>query len=129
MSEHYNGEVVFEVEGGRPYVRVYLIADACDLMPGEPEGTLYASERSHAYVNVYSVDRSYGGPEEGGWWFNSGTPVAAVPVSTEGEEVVATQRLRALFPLSKRPWCQTDYRIVLEPNWPEPYPAVRPHYE
>lgn len=23
------------------------------------------------YVNVYSVTREYGGPEEGGWWYNA----------------------------------------------------------
>ena len=27
------------------------------------------------YVNVYSVTRHYGGPEEGGWWYNAGEPV------------------------------------------------------
>ena len=26
------------------------------------------------HVNVYLVDRAYGGPEEGGWWFNYGQP-------------------------------------------------------
>lgn len=25
------------------------------------------------YVNVYQVYRAYGGPEEGGWWYNEGT--------------------------------------------------------
>ena len=24
------------------------------------------------YVNEYEVDRIYGGPEEGGWWYNTG---------------------------------------------------------
>ena len=23
------------------------------------------------YVNVYMVDQAYGGPEEGGWWYNT----------------------------------------------------------
>lgn len=27
------------------------------------------------YVNVYAVTRHYGGPEEGGWWYNSGSPI------------------------------------------------------
>ena len=32
------------------------------------------------FVNVYSVTRHYGGPEEGGWWYNQGEPIASVPV-------------------------------------------------
>jgi len=32
------------------------------------------------YVNVYSIDRLFGGPEEGGWWYDTGTPVLTVMV-------------------------------------------------
>lgn len=35
------------------------------------------------YVNAYAVNRSYGGPEEGGWWYNSGSPLASIPVKAE----------------------------------------------
>tara|TARA_R110002020_G_scaffold215083_1_gene422209 strand:+ start:3012 stop:3404 length:393 start_codon:yes stop_codon:yes gene_type:complete len=38
------------------------------------------SERRLKYVNAYSVTRHYGGPEEGGWWYNRGYPLASVPV-------------------------------------------------
>lgn len=31
------------------------------------------SPDSHWHVNVYERWRNYGGPEEGGWWFDSGT--------------------------------------------------------
>lgn len=24
------------------------------------------------YVNLYEIDRAYGGPEEGGWWYSCG---------------------------------------------------------
>lgn len=27
------------------------------------------------YTNVYVVGRAYGGPEEGGWWYDYGTPI------------------------------------------------------
>jgi hypothetical protein len=37
----------------------------------------------YLYINVYSVTRHYGGPEEGGWWYNSGTPLASVPIQVE----------------------------------------------
>lgn len=32
------------------------------------------------YLNVYAVTRHYGGPEEGGWWYNAGQPLASVPI-------------------------------------------------
>lgn len=38
------------------------------------------------YVNIYSVGRSYGGPEEGGWYFDTGSPVGAIPVELTDEE-------------------------------------------
>lgn len=31
------------------------------------------------WLAVYEVDRAYGGPEEGGWWFDCGRLVACVP--------------------------------------------------
>lgn len=27
------------------------------------------------YVNTYLIDKAYGGPEEGGWWYNTQDPV------------------------------------------------------
>ena len=35
------------------------------------------------YINAYAVTRHYGGPEEGGWWYNQGEPIASVPLETE----------------------------------------------
>lgn len=29
-----------------------------------------AEKAGHVYVSLYRVDRCYGGPEEGGWWYN-----------------------------------------------------------
>jgi hypothetical protein len=33
------------------------------------------------YLNVYEVHQCYGGREEGGWWFDAGSPVASVPIA------------------------------------------------
>ncbi len=43
------------------------------------------------YVNIYLVDRAYGGSEEGGWWFDYGTVQASIPVLAyeTGDEVKA----------------------------------------
>ena len=31
-----------------------------------------------AYLNTYQIWQCYGGPEEGGWWYEAGTPVQSV---------------------------------------------------
>lgn len=37
-------------------------------------------ESGIAYVNAYAITRHYGGPEEGGWWYNTGEPLASIPI-------------------------------------------------
>lgn len=37
-------------------------------------------QRRLKYINAYEVTRHYGGPEEGGWWYNHHEHVASVPV-------------------------------------------------
>lgn len=32
----------------------------------------------------YEIDRIYGGPEEGGWWYDSGTFVRAITIRGAG---------------------------------------------
>ena len=32
------------------------------------------------YVNIYEMDKAFGGPEEGGWWYNIYTSVKSIPV-------------------------------------------------
>ena len=35
------------------------------------------------YANAYWTDRLYGGPEEGGWWYEAGEPVQSVLISQD----------------------------------------------
>lgn len=35
--------------------------------------------KTHPHVNVYDLSRAYGGPEEGGWFYDVRTPVASFP--------------------------------------------------
>jgi hypothetical protein len=35
------------------------------------------------YVTAYEVSRHYGGPEEGGWWFDWYEPLATFPVTDQ----------------------------------------------
>lgn len=43
------------------------------------------------YVNVYQVGRAYGGPEEGGWYFDHGVPVASIPVEFDDDSWAKVQ--------------------------------------
>ena len=38
------------------------------------------------YLNTYETYQAYGGPEEGGWWFECGEPVQSVFFSEESLE-------------------------------------------
>lgn len=87
------------------------------------------------YVNVYEVDRRYGGPEEGGWWYDVGVVVKKMPVlASKGPRLLA--RVRS--------WCQRmneaernrfstigtpDFEVALTDEPGENFPTERPRYE
>ena len=39
-----------------------------------------------AYLNTYRIWQSFGGPEEGGWWYESGTPVQSLYLNQQTAE-------------------------------------------
>lgn len=43
-----------------------------------------------AFVTVYHITRQYGGPEEGGWWWNRTEAVCSVPLLTGDAEEIET---------------------------------------
>lgn len=76
------------------------------------------------YVNAYIVTRHYGGPEEGGWWFNAGEPLASVPVSDNGDPEVIREDLRVKFADLNR-----EVAVYIEEEFATYFPKERPHYE
>lgn len=84
------------------------------------------------YVNVYEADRAYGGPEEGGWWYDIGEPFASIPCETWKEAVEVREELLRKYPRTgKRNNYHggEDYDIVIQKHFAKPYPKVTPHYE
>lgn len=91
------------------------------------------------YVNVYEVYRNYGGPEEGGWWFDSGEPLISVSVTgkDEGEveaaELILLDDLKKAYPDRGNRYSMaprdTDYQVVIEEHEARYWPEERPHYE
>jgi len=63
-----------------------------------PEDYIKPGTQALMYVNAYSVTRHYGGPEEGGWWFNANEPLASIPIkatSQPGHDDICYQCHRA----------------------------------
>ncbi len=49
-------------------------------------------------VCIYEVDRHYGGPEEGGWWYNTYSLATLVSVEkTEADALAKVQRMNHLI--------------------------------
>jgi hypothetical protein len=101
-------------------------------------------------VAVYLEDRQYGGPEEGGWWYDAGelvtdaafyvdnliTPPMAYadPDVAAGVEVALQLLLDAGPNVGRRPtssMASTGRYVARVEDFPPPlrYPAETPHYE
>jgi len=50
------------------------------------ENALYAIESAlerPIYLNAYAITRHYGGPEEGGWWYNAGQLIETIETTAD----------------------------------------------
>lgn len=87
------------------------------------------------YANVYELDRSYGGPEEGGWWVTTKTPMASYKFLFK---VRARNKLANLkiefescprFPLHSVNYEGGHYSFAIEDSEAEFSPKGPIHYE
>ena len=87
------------------------------------------------FVNVYEIDRCYGGPEEGGWWFDAGYAKETRAVGTLDEARAAYRNLLAAWPDEDGPGVSSviysggNYNVCVERHPARDYPEARPHYE
>jgi hypothetical protein len=92
-------------------------------------------------VSYYMVDRAYGGPEEGGWWFDYGIPEPQLDrfargFSTEGEAYEYARRLnRHVSPILNEDRREVSsvlsdgiYQAEVSEGYPRAYPERTPHY-
>jgi hypothetical protein len=118
-------------------------ADALVTQLGSDESVQIESvEPITYYVHKYEERQQYGGPEEGGWWYDQRTPVQHAVYSSEDEED-ATEKCRALnrAEYERREGLSVRYSSVLSHRETfytysvreEPVavdePEHRPHYE
>jgi hypothetical protein len=97
-------------------------------------------------VAVYLCDRAYGGPEEGGWWYDCGVPseehanfTRGFTADAEGVKAAADYA-RELNQTHGKEWNEGrreinsilsdgQYFAEVRDGNPKPYPATIPHYE
>lgn len=95
-------------------------------------------------VSVYFCERVYGGPEEGGWWYNTGEPVTLEGIPSvsrfdnEDDAQAARELLQArldatvnvgLPPLSSVASDGLYFAQAERAEKPQAYPQTTPHYE
>lgn len=93
-------------------------------------------------VAIYLIDRAYGGPEEGGWWYTYGVPDEGLVYHTKYFEDYkkANKYSKMLYDLIVKPLNEGRHDIgsvlsegmfdtmVLKGD-PRPFPDQIPHYE
>lgn len=55
-----------------------IACEKCDCVA--PDSYVAPGSEALVYMNAYEVTRHYGGPEEGGWWYNFNAPLASIPI-------------------------------------------------
>lgn len=99
-------------------------------------------ERHTWIVAVYNAELGYGGPEEGGWWFDTGELVRIVR-TTAGEDRAYAYARKLNSKLRSREFGPNKGRrdkssvlsdgfyeaMVYRDNAPKSFPDHRPHYE
>jgi len=90
-------------------------------------------------VAFYEIDRAYGGSEEGGWWYDTGTLVRVFKTTKSEEHAYSiAARANALLHMLQRGkrsvssviYSGGRYRAqVYENAAPAAYPETRPYYE
>lgn len=98
------------------------------------------------YANIYLYDRAYGGPEEGGWWYDTYSPIDDSsdwnnPPPQHGHFSSEKKARKALLKLQA--WCNEENKSRRSPSsvasdghymaqldaWPAEFsPKQRPHY-
>jgi hypothetical protein len=92
------------------------------------------AHQGSAWVVVHEVTREYGGPEEGGWWFDEGRVVYRRRVLPDESQAVIVEQVERTFDTTTSHRFSmaargSDYRVSIGEDRGEDYPETRPHYE
>lgn len=87
------------------------------------------------WLVVHEMSREYGGPEEGGWYYDAGEVEVNLPLhDLDDDEVFALYNLALkMFPQTKSRFSvaprERDFNLTFSETRGEDYPETRPHYE
>ena len=94
------------------------------------------------YVTLYETNRVYGGPEEGGWWFDTGEPLfdshnKCFSTVEETKNYVNSQELIDYLKELNEGRLEIGsvnsdgyFQFYIDDeSFPKAFPEVRPHYE
>jgi hypothetical protein len=99
----------------------------------EGTGYLQFSDDHMVYVNVYAVERCYGGPEEGGWWYDWYDCIETYPCRNKNADTVQEQLEIGYDHIKEGDISSvlggTDLRVWIEEKPAESQTKERPYYE
>ena len=78
-------------------------------------------------ITVHLVDQWYGGPEEGGWWYDVGYPIENICIFSKEQAIKELLRLHSWYETFE--YEEETYDINLSQSYAKHYPEKRPHYE
>ena len=89
------------------------------------------------HLNEYLANRAYGGLEEGGWWYDTGTFVASHGTYATVDEAAAARDAKANWLAARRQGrhppdsvlCIGWPVLLIEPHLGADFPKVHPRYE
>jgi hypothetical protein len=107
----------------------------CEL--GRDVEVIVAPSQAPTYVNVYVLERPYGGPEEGGWYYEAGFPYLSVDVTSmsEDDRRELVEALTRAYPDERKRSSVLygrdgyDYQVVVEEHEARQWPEEAPRYE
>ena len=84
-------------------------------------------------VCLYNIWQNYGGPEEGGWWYEAGEPLQHHFIFNKKQAIRRCLELAEEFQLESQEAIDdsrglTAYDIKFRDGYGEFYPAERPYY-
>ena len=91
-----------------------------------------SEEQEPTTVCLYTCGVGYGGPEEGGWYFETGYPLKTICVFSKKQAIREAILLEE--EAEEEHGCSTDYlgwpawRVCFDNKYGEAYPTKRPYY-
>lgn len=132
--------------GACPEDLTYNLVNRITPVEGHPLSLTHINPRHQPeavgwYVNVYKIDRAYGGPEEGGWWYDIGDLIQSMgipdPFLSRAAAIAARDNLQAELDKNENDGAppvssvnsRGRYEAQIQLHRGRSYPSRRPHYE